>query len=686
MKFKRIRTRMLVFVIPVLVIVILVSCIFSITKMTESVSAVTEDYMNATLDGSLAEVEQFLNRVGTTAEAETAVTAGVYKSASVTELETMLINVVDTWDSILGSGYWFEPYAYNSAAEYYGPYAYRDTDIVITYDYSGDYSGTLYDYFNEEYYISASKASGATFTDPYYDETSGTVMMTCAAPILDDGKYVGCVTVDMEISDIQSEITALKVGEEGFAFLLSSSGTFLGYKDEEKIASANNITDDENSSLAAAGELILASESGTTSYTEDGETYNVYWGTISQTGWKLAVTIPKSEITDPIISLTNILVISNVLVIVLVAVVILVLLNSMSRGINRVKLFAGTLAKGDFTADELEVKSVDEVGQLSESLNTMFEANKSVIMEIADHSVSIQDASNKLSAGSTELSAKFSEIMDYMSSINEAMMSTSAATQEVNASVEEIHASVNLLAEEATSSAEMADDIKKRAYEVETSSKSSFETASKLSTQYDLELKKSLEKAEVVESIGELAEVISGIAEQINLLSLNASIEAARAGEQGKGFAVVATEIGKLASETSEAVEKIQVTITSVKDAFNQLTNGVRLMLDFINDTVTPDYSHFVSIGKQYGVDADTILEMARKINSMTENINSTMKEITDAITNVAESTQTTAENSSNSMQAVDSASGVVDDIANMSEIQNDISNQLNEVVGNFKL
>ena len=93
---------------------------------------------------------------------------------------------------------------------------------------------------------------------------------------------------------------------------------------------------------------------------------------------------------------------------------------------------------------------------------------------------------------------------------------------------------------------------------------------------YSERLQLSIENAKVVESIGEMANVISGIAEQINLLSLNASIEAARAGDAGRGFAVVATEIGKLAGSTSQAVEEIQSTITEVKSAFNGLANDIQ--------------------------------------------------------------------------------------------------------------
>lgn len=207
-----------------------------------------------------------------------------------------------------------------------------------------------------------------------------------------------------------------------------------------------------------------------------------------------------------------------------------------------------------------------------------------------------------------------------------------------------------------------------------------------MSAQFEKRLQISIENSAVVESIGELADVISQIAEQINLLSLNASIEAARAGEAGRGFDVVATEIGSLAGNTAEAVDQIQNTIADVKHAFTGLAKDAQDMLGFVQNTVAPDYSNFVKVAEQYGNDAQSIDESSDRISNMTDAIKNIMQEVTDAIQSIAEATQETTDLSSNIMESINMLSGNVNDISEMSDEQEVIVRDLNEVVGRFTL
>ncbi|MBQ5484349.1 MAG: methyl-accepting chemotaxis protein, partial [Lachnospiraceae bacterium] len=190
----------------------------------------------------------------------------------------------------------------------------------------------------------------------------------------------------------------------------------------------------------------------------------------------------------------------------------------------------------------------------------------------------------------------------------------------------------------------------------------------------------------VVNEISDLANSIANIAEQINLLSLNASIEAARAGEYGRGFAVVASEISKLASDTSGATVQIQETIDGVQEAFSSLSQSANELLSFLEETVGPDYENFVQVGKQYGKDAHAFGRQAESISEKVSLIRGAMGEVSQAIQNIAESNQETADHSSEVQEAMNLVSDVVGDVNDMSGKQEGIASNLSGIVKHFKL
>ncbi len=683
MKFKKISTKMLVTIVPVILLAMGILTVVSMKSSREIISEQIASSMEAELRAQDGAMGEYLDSVSNMATMIADMVETGYTTTDIESYEKILANIISDNDIVMGSGIWFEPYVYDSAQQYMGPYVYKDGDNIAT---TYDYSNAEYNYFAQEYYTMSASATEAQFTNPYYDATTDTIMSTCACPMVINGKYIGCVTVDIELGTITNLIDSIKVGEQGKAVLTTSEGVYLAGTDADKIQNSVNITEDENTSVAAAGSEILKNTSGTTVCSINGDEVNLYYATLDKTGWKLILEMSQSELNAPLNRLVQMLTVVMVIAVIATCVVVLIQIRTVAKGIRMVQLFAGSLAAGDFTIDSLKVKSKDELGAMGTSLNQMYESNKGVIHNIKDHAGEIGDSSYKLREAATKLTDRFHQMQGYMNDVNAAMLSTSAATEEVNASTEEVLSNVNLLAERTVSSMQMAQEIRKRASDVGENSRNSYDSATELSGQFEERLRVSIENAKVVESIGELANVISNIAEQINLLSLNASIEAARAGEAGKGFAVVASEIGTLAGSTSEAVGQIQSTITDVKSAFDGLAKDAQGLLDFVQDRVAPDYSKFVEVAEQYGRDAESIDETSNQISTMSEAIKKIMQEVTEAVQNIAEATQHTTELSTNIMDSIEVVSENITDISNMSDAQDVIVTDLNEVVAKFTL
>ena len=677
--------KMLLGILPVVVLALALLARISESTSRDLITEQSNSTMQSELKANVNSINDYLNMVETTAMNIAQVVGSSYQTTQIDTYGDAITKIVESNDLILGSGIWFEPNTYDAQQKYMGPYWYKSGDKV---ELSYEYNDASYDYFNQEYYkLAKSGIKKPVITDPYFDPTLNTTMASSTAAIYDtNGKFIGAVTVDMQLSDINELIQSIKVGKNGTAMLTSASGVYLSGTDQEKITKGANISQDENGSLAAAGNSMISSDKGKVTFVDGKETYNLYYDKVPDIGWIIMIKMPQSELDQPIVALNAKLMQVSGIAIICCILAVLFQVAVIASGLNKVKRFAGSLAEGDFTIKPLKSKSKDELGQMSSSLNNMFTSNKAVIEQISEQAGGITDSSVRLNTVSNDLLQQFSEVKVYMGDVDKAMMSSSAATEELNASMAEVNTSVTVLAGETGKSSKMAGEIMERARVIEKNSREAYESAAEISRQREEELLMAVENAKVVEKIGDMARVISNTASQINLLSLNASIEAVRAGEQGRGFAVVAREIGTLAKNTSEIVKEIEGTITEVQKAFGMMLNGSESMLTFLKDTVTPDYNNFVDVGQQYGRDAVSIEEISNEIAEMAENISQVMQEVRDAIQNVSESVQTTAGNSSMVLSTIEKAYDVVTDVSKMSQKQERIAEELNTVVSGFKL
>lgn len=684
MKFKSIKSRMLIYILTIIIICLAVLTVISYYKSRLTIESTIETQMKNELNSKLGDLDLLLQKVVTINSDLAVIVGNTYQNAEISQYENIISTLYKKSELAVGMGIWFEPYLFNPSEKYVGPYAYSDgTETIITYDYSN----ADYDYFSYDWYKNAVNSSGeSVFSSLYFDDVSGLFMSSNTTPFYDtNGNFIGCTTLDIELTSISNVINEIKVGDTGYAMLIDKDGSYISIP-KTMDTKSTSITEESIPSLAKAGEQILKNNTGTATYTDSTKDYNLYYAGLDYMGWKLILVYPEDELTAPIRELLYVMIVICVIAILISILMVLFQINYVASHINRVKDFAIKLAGGDFTVDPLMVNGRDELAQMGNSLNEMLSSNKSLIVTIKDDSDTVGQSAKDLSLIAEELNSSFLNIEEAIKTVNYNVMNSSAATEEINASVEEVNSSINILAEETHKSMSMSNEIIERSIKIKEDSLHSYNQAKDLSGKHQQELGKSIEDAKVVDSIGYMVETISQIASQINLLSLNASIEAARAGDQGKGFAVVATEIGKLAGQTATAVNDIQQMIEKVQSSFTSLETQSKNMLTYITEQVMRDYESLVSIATQYGVDANQIHKFSSDITQMSGNLEKTIEEIAKAIQDITENTQKTSFESGTVLENVSKASKSVHTITEMTTEQKAIVDTLDTVVRKFKL
>lgn len=299
--------------------------------------------------------------------------------------------------------------------------------------------------------------------------------------------------------------------------------------------------------------------------------------------------------------------------------------------------------KGDLT-QRVDVRGKDEIGQLSAGINSFLETLQNIM-----HQVTVN--SNKLQSLTAEVSERIINVNGNSSDISSSMQELNAAMEEISASILNIRENtkvaddkVNELAENTDGLVSYADTMERRAADLERKAVENKQNTGLVVEDNIAKWQQATNESKKVEKINELTNEILQISRQTNLLALNASIEAARAGEAGRGFAVVAEEIRQLADSSRQTADNIQEINMVVTVAVRQLIESSSVIVNYIHETILPDYDSFVDSGKQYSQDAVHVNTMVTKFNQMADNLKNLIDNITGTIEGIAEAIEVSSE------------------------------------------
>ncbi|MGH4122607.1 MAG: methyl-accepting chemotaxis protein [Clostridium sp.] len=468
-------------------------------------------------------------------------------------------------------------------------------------------------------------------------------VFSIAVPIRsNEDKIVGLLLANIDVAKINSIIQSSNVGEKGYSFVVNKEGTIVGHQNVELISKKYNVIKEAEKDKSLAGLLSITKEmvggkTANTTFIDKNEEKFVAYTPITGTEWSMGLVLPKEEITKEIESLKLLIIVFTFVFIMVGVLTSIIIARGIKKPLLQIKRYAEELADCNL-AYRITTNRKDEFGQTAQALNSAIDNLQGVINAVKEESNTSYLVSQTVGTMFNDVNSQVEQVMAATEEISAGMEECSASVDEVNVKAINVKTAINNAVIKAKEGSTLANNIKKNAENIKCETEESQRNVIQAYNTSKDKLQKAIDDSKVVYNISEMANSILGIAEQTNLLALNAAIEAARAGEQGRGFAVVADEVRKLAEESSAAVGEIQVNVEKVLKAVGELSNSSEYVLQVMEKDVLKDYEKLIKVSDQYYNDGETIKEVVSNFAMAAENISSSMDEISGNMGQLSES------------------------------------------------
>ncbi len=548
--------------------------------------------------------------------------------------------------------------------------------MVISYMRSGSgitrVTEGIEDYLGLDFYRLPLTSGQPTLLEPYpYTFPSGEehLLTTFARPIRLNGKVVGVIGVDVDLSSITELLTDVSSSPNAFSFLLSNQGVITGAKDQTLLSKKISDWKPDSKSLP---QIMNAIQKGQTFQVYEfsqtlGERMLFSYAPITiegvSTPWSLFNATPESEIMADANALTRRLLLSFTIGLFIVAGILYFMIQRVVSPIKAITERINAFATLDFKRDLSKrwlTELKDEVGDMARSLRNLQENLVTILVDLSAETNTFMDRAQTLASLSEETVASTEEVkasVDQAAALSE---SSSASLELTTSGIQEVAHAASMTANAAEEGAEAATKTASLGTAVASEVEQVVNKINNVGT-------KSHDSGESIRKVGNsvaaitnFISTIASIADQTNLLALNAAIEAARAGEAGRGFAVVAEEVRKLAEESNVAAREVEKLIGALQGD----TKSADLVIGEMNHIL----KEAVEIVRHAEGKLAESMGQTDTLNGIMQNMAATAQQQAAASTEMSQSIGQTTNDTQEVMESLDNIKNAMEEAAQASE------------------
>lgn len=483
------------------------------------------------------------------------------------------------------------------------------------------------------WYMDAKAANAIVMTAPYVSATLKKQVVTIAEPVTVSGSLFGVAAANLTIDQLTDAVQRLQVPGKGYTIMVDKTGLIISHpksqlNNEQLNKIDNSFTPSWLSQRANANTLEERDL--------DGETQLIYVAAVPSTDWELVFVMNKDEIMSQATTLAWWMSAVGAGLLVIFGLVLVAIFKIQFKDLERVALALNDIAEGDgdLTVRIHTANSHDEIGILASGFNRFVERLHGMISRMHKIAGQLEYQAQGSSASATDNSQRIAVQQDEVTMVATAVTEMASATEEIASNAEHT-------AQTAQDAVGLSNHGQKQVMQSQQSIRNlanEVETAGRIISELN----------EHSQKINSILLTISGIAEQTNLLALNAAIEAARAGEQGRGFAVVADEVRVLSQRTHSSTQEIQAMIETLQQTAGKAVKSMTQSHDMAETSVADANSASESL-LQISKAINEISDMASQIATAAEEQTSVTSEInrnTESIREVSENLSIEAQSS----------------------------------------